>query len=159
VARLKFLDVTDGGLNKLGSYRDLILHSHTSPSMDESMARFLGVLDSGGRQTKKRGSLVIVGSNVRPPSLETRQQLESFLVKWQDTMLAAALLILGNEFSVATHRASGSRLRLSTSATYPQGFFHQAPDAAAWLAKHLPEHTSGEIEIVIAELLAPLPRF
>ena len=151
--QLRILDVTADGCC-LALYGDLVLHYHMMPSMDESLARFLRILDSAKR-SRKRAALLVVGAAVRSPSESTRVLLHSFLTKYSAHILASGILILGNRFSAATHRASMSRLRLNAPAPYPSDIFTEQSKAAAWLASCLDGHSSYEISSAITELMQP----
>jgi len=155
VRKLRLVDSTELG-DRLALYGDLVMHYHVAPSIDESLGRFLKMLESGGK-TRKRASLLVIGSAVRPPGPEVREQMRAFMSKWAEWILAAGLLVLGNPLNVAMHRASLSRMRLQLDKPYPANVLNDTRAAAEWLAGYLYGYTVDELLGAIRDIMSDPP--
>jgi hypothetical protein len=118
-----------------------VIVSRVAPSL-AVMRRIIDELDQLAKTTGRgTGSLLIVRSDVSPPSDEARKFIQMELGR--SSMLAAAQVVEGTGFRGATMRSVLSLLQLAARPRYPMKIFGEVIPASTWLTTEL-KQTAGD---------------
>jgi hypothetical protein len=106
------------------------------PPTFEFMRKIVAELDSLAKKVQcGTGALLIIRSNVSPPTEEARAYIKQELSR--SSMLAAAQVVEGTGFRGAAMRSVLTMLQLASRAPYPMKVFDDVEPGARWLAAEM----------------------
>jgi len=112
-----------------------IILSLKPPTLD-FMRKIISELEALAKQCGRgTGALLVIRSDVDPPTEEARTYIRQELAK--SSMLAAAQVVEGKGFRGAAMRSVLTMLQLASRAPYPMKIFDGVPIGARWLAMEL----------------------